>query len=430
MNPYLQYMYSYPHKTAYGPLKNTTLAHRAQELTGANHSLYLHLPFCQTKCGYCNLFSVTGQKRSDIDRYLNAVERQIGQYAEILASCRTEFSDFTIGGGTPLLLDENQLERAFQMIRGRLRFQRELETVVETAPNQTKRGKLELLKQFHVTRISMGVQSFSDRELQALWRRHSAQTARKAITLLKAYSFPCINLDFIYGIPGQTVESLLNTLREAITFEPDELFLYPLYIKHGAGLQRHSQDGLVLHPELAFLQYREASQFLHAEGFHQISMRRFVRKNSYGVSDCGFSSSLALGCGGRSYLGNLHFCSPYAITRTSCLKQIRQYETTEDFTSIDYGILLSKDEEKRRYIIRHLFIYPGLRLESYQKNFGSSALQDFQLLKKWMQEGYCHLANDFLTMTEEGLGLSDYLGPQLISPNIRRRMNEWEALYG
>lgn len=430
MNPYLQYMYSYPHKTAYGSLEGINLSQRKQDLAGAGHSLYLHLPFCQTKCGYCNLFSVTGQGSADISRYLDAVGRQIGQYGEILDSCQTEFCNFTIGGGTPLLLDENQLEQAFTMIRERLRFQQGTKTVVETAPNQTKRGKLNLLKQFHVTRISMGVQSFSDRELRVLWRRHNARTAREALALLKTYSFPCINLDFIYGIPGQTVDSLLDTLREAITFEPDELFLYPLYIKHGAGLQRHSQDGLVLHPELAFLQYREASQFLRAAGFHQISMRRFTREDSYGVSDCGFSSSLALGCGGRSYLGNLHFCSPYAITRTDCLRQIRQYEITEDFTSIDYGILLSEDEEKRRYVIRHLFISPGLRLANYQKNFVSSALQDFPILKKWMREGYCRLSDDFLTMTDAGLELSDYLGPQLISPDIRRRMNEWEALHG
>lgn len=430
MNPYLQYMYSYPHKTAYGPLDGVNLTHRAQDLSGGGHSLYLHLPFCQTKCGYCNLFSVTGQSKDDVDRYLAAVKRQIAQYSEILDACQTKFSAFTMGGGTPLFLDERQLEQTFAMAESRLRFGPEPEKAVETAPNQTDRGKLELLKQFRITRISMGVQSFSDRELRTLLRRHSAQKAREALALLKSYSFPCVNLDFIYGIPGQTVDSLLDTLKEALTFAPDELFLYPLYIKHGARLQRHFPNGTAPQPKLAFLQYREASQFLRSEGFRQISMRRFVRKGPGGVSDCGFSSSLALGCGGRSYLGNLHFCSPYAITQKECLKQIRQYETVSDFTSIQYGIFLSAHEEKRRYVIRHLFIYPGLHLENYRRNFGSRALTDFPLLEKWTQDGYCRMSDGFLAMTEKGLGLSDWLGPQLISPHIRRRMNEWEALHG
>ena len=80
MNPYLQYMYSYPHKTAYGPLTGVNLKDYGERLSGNGHGLYLHLPFCQTKCGYCNLFSVTGAKDEEIDRYLDGVERQVKEY--------------------------------------------------------------------------------------------------------------------------------------------------------------------------------------------------------------------------------------------------------------------------------------------------------------------------------------------------------------
>lgn len=114
---YTQYMYSYPHKTAYGPLTDTSLTDYLPYLSGSGHSLYLHLPFCEAKCGYCNLFSVTGQSAEAMDRYLDAIERQLGQYQPLFDSVGCTFSDFTIGGGTPLLLTVSQLQRVFSMVR-------------------------------------------------------------------------------------------------------------------------------------------------------------------------------------------------------------------------------------------------------------------------------------------------------------------------
>lgn len=427
MNPYIQYMYSYPHKTAYGPLSGVRLEDYISCLNGPGHGLYLHLPFCRTKCGYCNLFSVTGQGTEQIDRYLETVKRQSRQYQRLLEPQKTEFSELVIGGGTPLLLSAGQLRRMFQDLRTHFRFAEDRELIVETSPGETDREKLQILKQEGAVRVSMGIQSFSEEELGTLKRQHSAARAREALDLLKTFDFPCVNVDFIYGIPGQTVESLLASLREAVTFEPEEIFLYPLYVKHGAGLLKAGKDGLVLDPSYALLEYQEAGAYLRAEGFRQDSMRRFVRSSRPRTySECGFGTSLALGCGGRSYLGALHFCTPYAITRTDCLKQLEVYENTIDFTRITHGIFLTEEEFKRRYVIRHLLIRPGLRPDRYRAHFGSSVWEDFPILEKWETEGFVCREGDFLTLTESGLSLSDCLGPQLISDAVRERMEAWE----
>ena len=361
MNPYIQYMYSYPHKTAYRPLTGIHLSEYADRFSGPGHSVYLHIPFCQTKCGYCNLFSVTGAGADEMEMYLDAVERQLGQYRRILEPADARFSDFTIGGGTPLLLTAAQLDRVFSMTEAYLDFEETRSIVIETAPNQTDKEKLRLLKDRGVTRVSMGIQSFCGRELETLGRGHSAEKALEALELLLSFGFACVNVDFIYGIPGQQTRSLLESLKKAVSFGPQEIFLYPLYIKHGAGLEKELGAGMVLEPENAYSQYQEASSFLRSEGYRQDSMRRFVRcrekclgggasvgrqrgsadgsvfsdrcmggealaarcaKSGSGgrtFSECGFGSSLALGCGGRSYVGDLHFCTPYAITRQDCL---------------------------------------------------------------------------------------------------------------
>lgn len=451
MNPYIQYMYSYPHKTAYRPLTGIRLADCADSLSGPGCGLYLHIPFCQTKCGYCNLFSVTGAKTDEMETYLDAVERQLSQYRGILEPAGTRFSDFTIGGGTPLLLTARQLERVFAMTESYLHFDENRSIVIETAPNQTDSEKLQLLKDCGVTRVSMGIQSFCDRELAALHRGHSGKKAQEALEFLLSFGFDCVNTDFIYGIPGQTIRSLLDSLEKAVSLGPQEIFLYPLYVKHGAGMERELRDGMVLEPEKAFEQYREAGSFLRSEGFRQDSMRRFVRRKSEHLrpfSECGFGTSLALGCGGRSYVGNLHFCTPYAITRQDCLRELYAYENTADFTSVTHGIVLSQEEQKRRYVIRHILIRPGLDIARYREHFGTEVLEDFPLLPKWIREGYlarqsapdevmthCDTAqrkaeSGWLVLTEDGLGLSDYLGPHLISREIGEKMAEWETAHG
>ena len=270
----------------------------------------------------------------------------------------------------------------------------------------------------------MGIQSFCDRELETLRRGHSGKKALEALELLLSFGFDCVNADFIYGIPGQTIQSLLESLERAVSLGPQEIFLYPLYVKHGAGLERELRDGMVLEPEKAFEQYREACGFLKSEGFRQDSMRRFVRRKSEGsrqgsiaqivrgksaasqqasmeqiirgksehlrpFSECGFGTSLALGCGGRSYVGNLHFCTPYAVTRQDCLRELYAYENTQDFTAVTHGIVLSREEQKRRYVIRHLLIRPGLDIGRYRERFGTEILKEFPLLSEWDRGGVC-----------------------------------------
>lgn len=437
INPYVQYMYSYPHKTAYRSLQDVNLRQYSAQLTGGGHSLYLHVPFCQTKCGYCNLFSVTGQNKEDLDQYLDAVERQCIQYAELFHACSTVFSELVIGGGTPLYLHGSQLERIFQMLAQYITFSDHCERVIETAPNQTTMEKLDILQQAGITRISVGIQSLDEQELKTLGRHHSARQAKEALARIKEYAFPCVNVDLIYGIPGQTEIGLLTNIREILLFEPDEIFLYPLYIKHGAGLV---YTGMAVNTEYAYYLYQKAADLLVQAGYRQDSMRRFVRGQEVRMfRECGLASSLALGCGGRSYLGRLHFCSPYTITRQDCLNTIKEYERTKDYTVITNGILLSDEERKRRYLIKHLFVRPGLSLKQYQARFQSRAMDDFPILKSWQAQGYVvqHTLKTvqaepelYLSLTECGLGLSDYLGPQLISPRIKRAMEEWEEQHG
>ncbi len=419
MNPYQQYMYSYPHKTAYGALEDIRLTDYAERLSGRECSLYFHIPFCQSKCGYCNLFSVTGQDENRMDQYIDAMERHAGQLASVLPDSLV-FSDLTLGGGTPLILSAGQLERVFGIAEKQMGFDPgERRTIVETSPAQTTKEKLAILKSYKVTRISMGVQSFCEDELKILNRSHTPDQVRSAMERIKEAEFPCVNLDLIYGIPGQTQESLLYSADEALFFEPEELFVYPLYIKKDTALFRQG----VKREEAAYGMYLVLRDYLRERGYVPYSMRRFVKNgDTAGMSGCGFENTLSVGCGGRSYIDQLHFCMPYEVRQSRCREILEEYIQEKDYLAVRHGYLLSEEEQKRRFVIKNILFACGLSKNQYRQHFQTEPERDFSVLLQWVQEGLACMDGDSFRLTEHGFSLSDSLGPVLISDEVREKM--------
>ena len=424
--PYVQYMYSYPHKTAYRKLTDCRIEPYLLHLQGQENSLYFHIPFCEYKCGYCNLFSIASASESMMQKYIDAMQRQADQIAAELPE-NVVFSDVTLGGGTPLLLPEHLLAKVFAIAQQTFDVSlSHTDVIVETSPNQTTKEKLLLLKQNGVKRLSMGIQSLQQEELKTLHRFHDADTARKAMKMIQEIKFECVNYDIIYGIPGQTKESLLQSLEGVIAFAPDELFVYPLYVKQGTTLY---QEGIKPAQQTLEL-YQTARQFLKEHGYDAQSMRRFVKRKE-GTEErkkeslCGFGNTLSIGCGGRSYLGNLHFCTPYAVKRSHCLAQLEKYMNTIDYRTITYGYCLSKEEQKRRYVIKHLLFGIGISRSDYRNHFKAEVEQEFPLLQQFVAAGYVVLSPEYITLTEDGLAYSDYLGPQFVSDEVALKMQEW-----
>lgn len=435
INAYIQYMYSYPHKTAYRRLENIYLQDYMEQLSGGRAegdcSLYFHIPFCQYKCGYCNLFSLAGASGEFMEQYVDSMERQAEQWAGMLPS-DVRFSELTLGGGTPLILSEHLLRRVFQIARDYFGMDcRECPVIVETSPNQTTEEKCSLLKEEGVTRISLGIQSFHPRELEALHRYHPVEQAQKAIEIIRSAGIVCLNLDFIYGIPGQSLDTLRDTLLRAFTYHPEELFVYPLYIKPETALDREQAEPS---GNIAGMG-RFVREFLRGHGYIPYSMRRFVRQTAEELSGaqgevaesalCGFGNTLALGCGGRSYIGNLHFCTPYAVRQESCRQILESYMEQRDYCRPSHGFLLSGEEQRRRYVIKHILFETGIDREDYRKHFAGEPELDFPCLNRWIADGYAVCGDDRIYLTEEGFLLSDYLGPQLISEEVRQRMDSF-----
>ena len=416
---YGAYMYSYPHKTAYRPLEHTGLAAYLERSFCADvpPELYVHIPFCRSKCGYCNLFSVAGAADEYISRYMNALRAQF----ERMGLAGKKFRGVTLGGGTPLALPETELVRLLSLTEARC-------CGVETSPGEAAPEKLAILRDFRAERISLGVQSLDRTELARLGRAVDTEAIYGALERLKQAGFPRLNVDLIYGIPGQSCSSLEATLRGILRYEPEEIFLYPLYIRGGTALFGQEPGRNIY--DLYFF----GRDLLAAAGYAQLSMRQFAKKPPANPASCGLDDMIGIGCGARTYLGDLHFCRPYAAGRESSLRLISAYIADNGNPAPRYGYILNQDEQKRRFIIKNLLYYRGLRVDDYRGRFKSDPQVDFPLFEELRETGrvaVCEETTDsagavFLRLTETGLSLSDMIGPRFISAAVRARMDAWQ----
>ena len=414
---YVSYMYSYPHKTAYRTLTPpVSLSPYLERLEGREASLYFHIPFCAHKCGYCNLFSQQCCDAERISLYLHTMRRQAEQLS--VAAQGLKFTSFAVGGGTPLILDEGQLEELFCLAELFGVHPSRVFTSVETSPEYTQKSVLRQLRARGVERLSMGVQSFSETELKKLKRRPGLGTVVGALENIVESGFPQFNLDLIYGIEGQTVESFMRSLNTALTYRPNELFIYPLYVRPGTRINVRSTD------DIGYAIYKSARELLVGQGFVQTSMRRFVRRETTETEfSCGDEVMLSCGAGGRSYLGNLHYATPYAVRQQAIADEIDHYIRTTDFMTAANGFLLSTEEMQIRFIIKNLMYHRGVDLAEYEKRFGEKP--DRNLFREFTDRGWIEETGRIVRLTEEGMAYSDYIGQAFISPVVRKLMSEY-----
>ena len=414
---YVSYMYSYPHKTAYRTLTPpVSLSPYLERLEGREASLYFHIPFCAHKCGYCNLFSQQCCDAERISLYLHTMRRQAEQLS--VAAQGLKFTSFAVGGGTPLILDEGQLEELFCLAELFGVHPSRVFTSVETSPEYTQKSVLRQLRARGVERLSMGVQSFNETELKKLKRRPGLGTVVGALENIVEAGFPQFNLDLIYGIEGQTVESFMRSLNTALTYRPNELFIYPLYVRPGTRINVRSTD------DIGYAIYKSARELLVGQGFVQTSMRRFVRRETTETEfSCGDEVMLSCGAGGRSYLGNLHYATPYAVRQQAIADEIGHYIRTTDFMTAANGFLLSTEEMQIRFIIKNLMYHRGVDLAEYEKRFGEKP--DRNLFREFTDRGWIEETGRIVRLTEEGMAYSDYIGQAFIPPAVRKLMSEY-----
>ncbi len=423
------YAYSYPHKSSYGPLQPPIRI--ADAWSGgdvSNLSLYIHIPFCEMRCGFCNLFTRSQPEEDLVERYLDTL---LTQMKVVRASVpKASFAQFAVGGGTPTFLEAGQLERLFEAIETNTGQQvSRMPTSVETSPTTATIDRLAILAHFGVQRISLGVQSFSEAETRLFGRPQNPRDVHSAIETIRQAGAFDLNLDLIYGHPEQSRESWQYSLQQALQHEPEELYLYPLYIRPQTGL---AKAGLAATQHRSDL-YREARDLLTVSGYEQISLRCFRRPQDQKptVYACQRDGMIGLGCGARSYTRKLHYATRFAVTQPSVHAILREWteQTERDFEFATHGLWLSEDEQIRRYVILSLLQAEGLSRRELAAQFPDFSLESLEGLDELRNRGWLTTDDDREVLTPLGLEHSDEVGPMLYSPTVRDRLREFTALH-
>lgn len=242
-----------------------------------NPGLYIHIPFCKTKCPYCAFYSVVNT--SLIATYVSALKKEATFYKQDFH----HFDTLYIGGGTPSLLDIKDLEKIIDHIFKNFSFAHDSEITIEANPGDLTLEKIKGFIKLGFNRINLGVQSFNDKDLMFLGRRHSAAECKNVLHNLRNVGFDNVGFDLIYGLEGQTLKEWLKTLEQAIEFRPKHLSCYELTFEKGTPFwEMKEQDKIKpLHEETIREFFITTSEFLEANGYIHYEISNFARERPF-----------------------------------------------------------------------------------------------------------------------------------------------------
>lgn len=422
---YQQYVYGYPHKTAYARFP----APRPLEQVWANERrdsrfLYVHVPFCEMRCGFCNLFTTVNPAESLVERFLGQLE--VEARATNAALGPVTWTRAAIGGGTPTFLEAPQLERLLGLMRSLGAPLGAMPLSVELSPSTVSAEKLHVLSV--ATRLSLGVQSFVESENRSLARPQANADVFRTLDLIRARSSAQLNLDLIYGMEGQSPSSFLGSLETALRWRPEELYLYPLYVRPLTFLGKRAAAWDDHRREL----YRVARDWLLGHGYRQRSMRVFQRSDAptpsvpeYHPEDDGM---VGLGVGARSYTRSLHYAHDWAVAPRAVRDIIDGYlsRPPDSFHAAHHGFELTVEEQQRRWVLLSLFD-EGVDRSAFARRFGTSLADAMPWLDELEAESLARWHGELLCLTPVGLELTDAIGPWLFSDDVAAKMRAWEA---
>ncbi|MGE5708426.1 MAG: radical SAM family heme chaperone HemW [Bacteroidota bacterium] len=324
--------------------------------------VYLHLPFCLSKCRYCS-FPSEGGKLFLIEPYLEALRQELDFYRPDQPTARTWY----LGGGTPSLLSPHQLESLLADVETHLPFQAGAERTIEVNPATGSDELWRVARAYGVNRASIGAQSFSERLLRRIGRLHDPEAIRRTVHALREAGIENVSLDLIYGLPDQTLEDWKETLEEALRLEPAHLSVYGLSVEEGTPFCLEQEQGILRLPEEATeVRMAEiAEETLSAAGFLHYEIASWAREGFESRHNCIYwklEPYLGLGAGAHSYYRHRRYAHGPSIEG-----YIR--EPLPRFPDA----ALTKEEEMQEFLFLGLrLLREGVSEEEFQARFGVS----------------------------------------------------------
>lgn len=370
---------------------------------------YIHIPFCKKICHYCafNKYFYDGQP---IGRYLDALNLEFSLY---LKGCETNFDTIYVGGGTPSCLSLEEMEILLRSIQRYLPYDQHTEYTFEINPGELSIEKCQLLAQFGVNRVSMGVQSFNDKLLRKIGRNHREQHIYQSIEWLRSVGIENLSIDLIFRLPDQTLEDFDDSLTKALSLNLPHYSLYSLLIENNTLFQQLQREGKLLLPsqDLDADMFELAISKLKARGIMQYEVSNFALsgfESRHNLKYWSYRDYYGFGAGAHGFVNQERYHNFGPVHHY--LKALDQGKQP-----IIESLVLSKEEQMEEYLFLALRTNAGFHLNEFEKRFGQKAqtiFSEFLLEKK--SEGLLEMDTNRVRLNRKGLFLADSIFRDLL----------------
>ena len=364
--------------------------------------IYIHIPFCVKKCKYCDFLSFSTKEWES--EYIRHLVLEMQQWKEVVSAHVVD--TIFIGGGTPSVLSLTNMERMLLGICDMLSNRPVAEFTVECNPGTVDEERLLLMKQYGVNRLSFGIQSAVDQELQNLGRIHAFSEAKESYDLARRCGFENINLDLMSAIPGQTLASYGHTLDEILGLSPEHISSYSLIIEEGTPFYKLYQDQPPVDEDTDRLMYELTKEKLAEYGYQRYEISNYAKQGYACRHNLKYWR-------GEDYLGlGLGASSLWQGKRFSNERDPKAY-----FSRIRNGgpahgeeEILSPEDKMAEFIFLGLRCMKGISIAAFQERFGHSLEEIYgEVIHKHMKNGLLERKNDSIYLTERGIDVSNYV---------------------
>lgn len=363
--------------------------------------IYIHIPFCKTRCAYCDFYSTTHEAWKQ--QYVDAVCKELVQRKDYLKG--ETVNTIYLGGGTPSQLSIAQLNALFTTIKAHFTLNNHAEITIEVNPDDVSESYAEGLKQTPINRISMGIQTFNDSMLRSLFRRHTEQIARMATMRLKQNGYSNISIDLMYGLPNETIEQWENDLQQAIALNVEHISAYHLTYEEGTPLHRMLQKGAIneVNEELSLTFFNMLIDALTKAGYQHYEISNFCKPGMHSRHNSAYWQSVPyLGCGaaahsfdGTSRQWNVANLEAYinGIEQSKCVAEIEALDTPTRYNE---------------YIMTGLRTSHGISFEEVTERFGQSFADTCKKsATPHLESGKLIMDSHRIKLSREGIFVSD-----------------------
>jgi oxygen-independent coproporphyrinogen-3 oxidase len=370
--------------------------------------VYIHIPFCRSRCSYCDF--ATGQYESGLsERYVDALLREISTFdaAHTLSDDARRADTIYFGGGTPSLLTPAQVRRILEAVRGSFRVAPDAEVTMEMNPGTVTPDSAAQFRAAGVNRASFGLQTFDDEQLRRLGRTHTADDARRTLSTLRAAGFANVSFDLIAGLPEQTVEQWSRNMDGALQLRPEHLSLYLLEVHTGTPLADQLRRGMWREPDpdTAAEMYELLVERTAAAGYEHYEISNFCLpgyESRHNLKYWTTEPYFGFGCSAHSYDGHGARWSNERDTLRYC-EQIEQHGSA----IVETTSLTARDREAESLFLG-LRLMRGIDLRQHRAHFGADVRATHAAdLARFREAGLIELDDERLRLTRAGALLSN-----------------------